>query len=222
MRDIPGDSHLHMRDLPWGYVRYSWVQNIWGTFCMTIVKFEDHNLVTFSPTGLEHFYIHFDFLEPHLFPLLRGKLIILFRSGNSFVKVPIKTCWPGSHFDPVWWPYITPSCSIRWQSYNLTLRRLAFVPPFLRQRQCFPLPSYRKKWKSSQTGSSEPRKECGGYPGVPVHPINPAPRFLVGGLHESLLPWPQCRTLASTRTHCNFFAELGNMPQTPFENKRYE
>lgn len=170
MRDIPGDSHLHMRDLPWGYVRYSWVQNIWGTFCMTIVKFEDHNLVTFSPTGLEHFYIHFDFLEPHLFPLLRGKLIILFRSGNSFVKVPIKTCWPGSHFDPVWWPYITPSCSIRWQSYNLTLRRLAFVPPFLRQRQCFPLPSYRKKMEVFTNWFTRAKKGVWRVPRCPSAP----------------------------------------------------
>lgn len=178
-------------NLLWRVVRRSWAQNSGGAFSRISLKqypmkFEHHNHVTFfSPTGLGIF----TFILLRNPPLsLSWETNLLVRAGNSFAEVTTKTCWPGSHCDPVWWPYTTLLCSIRQQSYNLTSRRPAFVPAFLGPLQGCPLAIYRKKWKLSQTG----------WPGSrwgPGHPINPAPHSLLSCQDISPLPGLQCPTL---------------------------
>ena len=78
------------------------IQEIWGLQPMG----------PFYPQAQVHFDIHFDTENSTPPPTLGGQsyywgLAIL------FFEVTIKTCWPGSHFNPVWWPCISQLCSIR-------------------------------------------------------------------------------------------------------------
>lgn len=104
--------------------KYSWEHSAWPDWRKTQwnLRITTH-VMFFFPTGLGAFSHSFWLLSiaPHP-PSWETNL--LFRSGKSFVVVTIKTCGPGSHFDPVWWPCRVLLCSIRQQSYNLTPRKL--------------------------------------------------------------------------------------------------
>ena len=220
MEPIPGDSHTYMRNYcelrePLLGSQHSGGHPARSTRGRIQWKLRITTPGTFLSTGLGAFWHPFWYWEQHPSPHPKGRNLLL-RSGNSFVAVTIKTGWPGSHFNPVWWPCISQLCSIR-QKVRFKAQKASCCPSFW--GLCYPLTIYRNKGKFSQRGWPVWRKECAGSPRVPGAP---GASTLLSG--QPLLrpphpcPWLQHWTLI----HCKISAELGNVTQKPiWEQKRW-
>ena len=185
--------------------------SVWGRIQWNL-RITTHG--TFLPTGPGAFWHPFWYWKQHPSPYPMGTNLLL-RPGNSFVEVTIKTCWPGGHCNPVWWPAYH-SCAPLGRKLRFKPQKASFCPSF--RGLCYPLTIYRNKGQLSQSGWPVWRKECAGSPGVQGAPRSQHPALWSAA--GTFLSSPDSNTEHSSTARSLQSWEM--WLRNPFENKRDE